>query len=156
MFWLHPTIPLPQIIGNIKIPTCFDPWMVTNNIPMPTFMKLGECWKGMNIWAMVNIERIFCLAKTGSPENDVLLGIPANWTHSSFHVPMDDEIDHHIIFVMDFCHAFRLGQDANLKHLNNLLFIPLTKCLQTYTIFHSYIIINTNNKEQINTRCWML
>ena len=43
---------------------------------------------------------------------------------------MDDEIDHHNMFVIDFCQAFKLGQEASLKLLNNLLLIPLTKCLK--------------------------
>ena len=46
---------------------------------------------------------------------------------------MDDEIDHHNIFVIDFCQAFKLGQETSLKHLNNLLLIPLTKCLRKKT-----------------------
>ena len=38
-------------------------------------------------------------------------------------------MDHHIMLVIDLCQSFKFGHLTSLKDLNNLLFIPFTKCL---------------------------
>ena len=51
-------------------------------------------------------------------------------------LPTEVLMDHQIMFVTDFCHTFRLGQDFNLKDLNSLLLMFLEKCLKMSTIIH--------------------
>ena len=65
-------------------------------------------------------------------------------------LPIDEERHHHIILVIDFCHSFKLGQEANLEHLKSLLFIPLTKCLKKhYFTCASYIIIIASTESDL-------